>query len=407
MDKVKPWRTNHSTSLPYELFTLDISARLRSDPNSIKLLSSDFGNMVKNIPCAVLFPTHVTDIIDLVKFAYNSSRPFTIAARGNGHSVRGQAMADEGVVVDMRSLERFGGGNGIRVSWDSGLGFYADVGGEELWIDVLKATVEHGLAPVSWTDYLYLSVGGTLSNGGVSGQTFLHGPQISNVHELDVVTGKGEFLTCSRHLNPELFYAVLGGLGQFGIITRARIVLDKAPKRVKWIRMLYQDFSSFTRDQEHLISNNVLDYVEGSLIMHQSSSNNWRSSFFSNTDQSEIASLLSKHGILYCLEVVKYYDDASINTVEQELQLLLKHLKFNPGFVFKKDASFIDFLNRVRAGELKLQSLGQWDVPHPWLNLFIPKSRIMDFHAGVFINIIQAQNKSTGPILVYPTSRKK
>lgn len=156
-------------------------------------------------------------------------------------------------------------------------------------------------------------------------------------------------------MNPELFYAVLGGLGQFGIITRARIVLDKAPKRVrprlfrrnptvqlqisqtlllfgnlkylgtnwviilqvKWIRMLYQDFASFTRDQEHLILNNRLDYVEGSLIMHQSSSNNWRSSFFSNTDQSEIASLLSKHGILYSLEVVKYYDHSSINTIEQ------------------------------------------------------------------------------------------
>lgn len=91
----------------------------------------------------------------------------------------------------------------------------------------------------------------------------------------------------------------------------------------------------------------------------------------------------------------------------QELQLLLTQLNFNPGFVFKKDVSFIDFLNRVRAGELYLKSQGQWDVPHPWLNLFVPKSRIMDFHAGVFINIIQAQNKSTGPILVYPTSRKK
>ncbi|KAL8102581.1 cytokinin dehydrogenase 3-like [Apium graveolens] len=407
VSKLKPWKTNHSTSLPYELFSLDIAAKLHVDSNAIKMSSSDFGNMVKRIPSAVVLPTHITDIIDLVKFSYNSSSPFTIAARGHGHSVRGQAMASNGVVVDMTSLNKSSNGNGIRVSRSSSLGFYADVGGEQLWIDVLKATLEHGLAPVSWTDYLYLTVGGTLSNGGVSGQTFLHGPQISNVHELDVVTGKGEILTCSKHLNPELFYAVLGGLGQFGIITRARIVLDKAPKRVKWIRMLYQDFSSFTGDQEHLISNNKLDYVEGSLILHQSSSNNWKSSFFSNNDQSNIASLLSKHGILYCLEVVKYYDDSNINTIEQELQLLLNQLNFNPGFVFKKDVSFIDFLNRVRAGELYLQSQGQWDVPHPWLNLFVPKSRILDFHAGVFINIIQAQNKSTGPILVYPTNRKK
>ena len=39
-------------------------------------------------------------------------------------------------------------------------------------------------------------------------------------------------MTCSRTRNPELFFGVLGGLGQFGIITRARIVLDKAPTRV-------------------------------------------------------------------------------------------------------------------------------------------------------------------------------
>jgi FAD/FMN-containing dehydrogenase len=53
----------------------------------------------------------------------------------------------------------------------------------------LNATLEHGLAPRVWTDYLHITGGGTLSNGGIGGQAFWHGPQISNVHELDVVTG--------------------------------------------------------------------------------------------------------------------------------------------------------------------------------------------------------------------------
>lgn len=66
---------------------------------------------------------------------------------------------------------------------------YVDVSGGELWIDVLRETLKHGLAPKSWTDYLHLSVGGTLSNAGISGQAFRHGPQISNVHQLEVVTG--------------------------------------------------------------------------------------------------------------------------------------------------------------------------------------------------------------------------
>lgn len=45
-------------------------------------------------------------------------------------------------------------------------------------------------------------------------------------------SGKGELMTCSANKNSDLFYGVLGGLGQFGIITRARIALETAPKRV-------------------------------------------------------------------------------------------------------------------------------------------------------------------------------
>lgn len=49
---------------------------------------------------------------------------------------------------------------------------------------------------------------------------------------LFVGAGKGEVVTCSEKQNADLFYGVLGGLGQFGIITRARISLEKAPKMV-------------------------------------------------------------------------------------------------------------------------------------------------------------------------------
>lgn len=66
---------------------------------------------------------------------------------------------------------------------------FVEAMGGDLWVDVLKASLEFGLAPKSWTDYLHLTVGGTLSNAGISGQSFRHGPQISNVLHLQVVTG--------------------------------------------------------------------------------------------------------------------------------------------------------------------------------------------------------------------------
>ncbi|MBA0623512.1 hypothetical protein Godav_008972 [Gossypium davidsonii] len=267
---------------------------------------------------------------------------------------------------------------------------FVDVWGGELWIDVLRSTLQHGLAPKSWTDYLYLSVGGTLSNAGISGQAFNHGPQISNVHELDVVTGKGELLTCSEEQNSEMFHAVLGGLGQFGIITRARISLEPAPQRVRWIRVLYSNFSTFTRDQEYLISlheqpaSQKFDYVEGFVIVDEGLINNWRSSFFSPHNPVKISSLEPNGGVLYCLEIAKNYHESTASTIDQEVESLLKKLNFIPASVFTTDMPYVDFLDRVHKAELKLRSKGLWEVPHPWLNLFVPKSKIADFDKGVF-----------------------
>ncbi|KAJ6993717.1 cytokinin dehydrogenase 3 [Populus alba] len=409
LGKSKPW----TGFLPPQIQTLDFARNLHVEPDAIKSVSSDYGNIVHENPAAVLYPSSIEDIRSLIKFSYNNYTPFTVAARGHGHSVGGQAMASNGVVVDMMSLRNHKNGTGITVSKCPSLGFYADVGGEQLWIDVLHSTMEHGFAPVSWTDYLYLSVGGTLSNAGISGTTFRYGPQISNVYEMDVVTGKGELVTCSSHTNSELFYAVLGGLGQFGIITRARIALEPAPKRVKWMRMLYSDFSAFTRDQERLISingrkqKNALDYLEGSLLMAQGPPNNWRSSFFPSSDIPKIMSLVTQHAIIYCLEVAKYYDEGTRHTVDKDLQQLFKGLSFAAGFKYEKDVSFVDFLNRVRSGEQKLHSQGLWDVPHPWLNLFLPKSRILDFNKGVFHDLVLKRNITTGVVLFYPMNRKK
>ncbi|XP_065850138.1 cytokinin dehydrogenase 3-like [Euphorbia lathyris] len=406
-----------SKYLPPKLLSLNFADKIHTDTSTVKSAAVDYGNVVHKYPAAVLHPTSVQDIVNLIKFAYNySSPPFTVSARGRSHSVHGQAMAPNGVVVDMMMLRSFNNNeknNGVRVSRNAELGFYADVGGEQMWIDVLKETMSFGLAPVSWTDYLYLTVGGTLSNAGISGQSFRYGPQISNVYEMDVVTGKGEVVTCSKKKNSELFYGVLGGLGQFGIITRARIALDPAPKRVKWVRMLYNDFATFTRDQEKLISINgrkekkALDYVEGSLIMNQGPPNNWRSSFFPSSDIPTIMSLVSQHHIIYCLEIAKYYDHSTQHSLHKEMEEKYKTLSFIEGFKYEKDVSYVDFLDRVRSGEEKLQSQGLWDVPHPWLNIFLPKSHISDFNSGVFRDIILKRNITTGPVLVYPMNKKK
>lgn len=172
------------------VFPQNISDKFRNDSQAIDLTSTDYGHIVKTKSAAVFYPTSTDDIRSLILFANNSSSPLAIAARGQGHSIRGQCMTDNGVVVNLTNLViDQKSGPRILISQSPALGSYADVGGEQLWIDVLSESLKHGLSPVSWTDYLYVSVGGTLSNAGISGQTFRVGPQINNVYELDVITG--------------------------------------------------------------------------------------------------------------------------------------------------------------------------------------------------------------------------
>ncbi|KAL7155364.1 hypothetical protein ABFS83_03G070200 [Erythranthe nasuta] len=392
---------------PTELLSLEMEGRLSLEPSDVGSASRDFGGMQSSEPLAVLHPASAEDVARLVKAAYESAQGFGVSARGHGHSINGQAMAGNGLVIQMSGSSAEGSRRlGPRVSEES---MHVDVWGGELWIDVLRSTLEYGLAPKSWTDYLYLSVGGTISNAGISGQAFNHGPQISNVLELDVVTGKGELMTCSKEHNSKLYHAVLGGLGQFGIITRARIALEKTPTRVKWIRVLYSDFATFTQDQEYLISlhgqKRKFDYVEGFVIVDEGLINNWRSSFFSPRNPVKISSLNADGGVLYCLEITKNYHESNADTIDQEVEALMKKLNYIPASVFTTDLPYVDFLDRVHKAELKLRAKNLWEVPHPWLNLFVPKSRIADFDKGVFKGILG--NNTSGPILIYPMNKNK
>ncbi|RWW78254.1 hypothetical protein BHE74_00013536 [Ensete ventricosum] len=423
VDRLGTW----PAALPEGLLALDIVDKIHVDPDTTTRFATDYGGLSQAAPAAVLSPSSPDDIATLVRFAYSSSpSSFSIAAHGHGHSIRGQALVPGGVVVDMASLGR-GRSDRINVSSSD---WYVDAGGEQLWIDVLRETLKHGLSPRSWTDYLFLTVGGTLSNAGISGQAFRHGPQISN--------------------NSDLFYGVLGGLGQFGIITRARIALEPAPRRVRWLRLFYTDFSSFTGDQELLVSmtEKVFDYVEGQLLTEKDVGN---SSFFSDNDREKIKMLAAEYGGIYFVEGGVYYEPATASMVDQvdasssllshptkhvgtrrflplycdrspflvggflmlslssfscwqKLETLLRRLSFVPGFAFTKDVAYISFLNRVH--EEETHSVAPEDVLHPWLNMFVPKSRIRDFEMGVFKGILK-NNNPIGLVLIYPFNKNK
>lgn len=89
----------------------------------------------------------------------------------------------------------------------------------------------------------------------------------------------------------------------------------------------------------------------------------------------------------------------------QEVTRLLSQLSYIPSTLFISEVTYVEFLDRVQVSAVKLQSKGLWEVPHPWLNLLIPKSKIKKFAEGVFGNILK--ETSNGPVLIYPVNKSK
>ncbi|XP_076950374.1 cytokinin dehydrogenase 7-like [Bidens hawaiensis] len=369
----------------------------------------DFGGLHSTSPFAVIRPSSTHDISTVIHFA-SQSPTLTVTARGNGHSINGQSIStnNHGLLIDMKSLNLTV--NDVVLSNNNNI--TVDLNGGALWEDVLKrCLMSYGFAPRSWTDYLGLTVGGTLSNGGVSGQTFRYGPQTSNVTELEVVTGNGETVVCSGEENSELFFAVLGGLGQFGIITRARVVVQPAPDMVRWIRVVYSEFDEFTHDAEWLITRpegESFDYVEGFVFVNSDDPVNGWPSVVLDADQLPDPSVMTRsdNPVMYCLEVALHYSKENCSsTVDTRAKRLLERLRFMKDTLFKVDLSYIDFLLRVKEAEKQAKANGIWDAPHPWLNLFVSKSSISDFNHFVFKKILK--DGIGGPMLVYPILRSR
>lgn len=75
------------------------------------------------------------------------------------------------------------------------------------------------------------------------------------------------------------------------------------------------------------------------------------------------------------------------------------------GLKFSVDVKYMEFLLRVKRAEEEARANGIWDAPHPWLNLFVSKSNILEFDSVVFKKILR--HGVGGPILVYPLLRSK
>jgi cytokinin dehydrogenase len=249
------WAETSSTGPLRDLPTLDGDIVFADSDR--QAIASDYGGHVSRKPIAILRPRSANDVARMVGYA--NKHDLKIAMRGQGHSQYGQSQVDGGIVIDSSTL------NGVR--WHGGDAIDADPGAQ--WGQVAQAALERGLIPPVMVDSMMLTVGGTLSVGGTGETGYRYGAQVDNVLELDVVTGAGELVTSSVERNAELFLMTLAGLGQCGIIVRARLRLVQAGKVVAPRILTYDDLDTFLADQARLTRTETLDLLNGNAIRGQ------------------------------------------------------------------------------------------------------------------------------------------
>ena len=178
------------------------------EPGGAEYESASRTVLVAGSPAYVLRPESVGDVQAGVKFA--ASAGFLLSVRGGGHSFAGFGTNDGGVVIDLSRLAD------VEIIDDER--HLVRIGGGATWGQVATAMAPRGLA-ISSGDTKSVGVGGLTLTGGIGWKVRKYGLALDNVVAVEMVTADGEVAHASARENPELYWAIRGGGGNFGIVT--------------------------------------------------------------------------------------------------------------------------------------------------------------------------------------------
>lgn len=167
-------------------------------------------------PAVVLRPTTAQEVAAALEHARAEGLP--LAIRSGGHNPLGFGNIDDGVVVDLSRLDR------VELLGDDRV----RIGAGATWGKAAAALAEHGLAITSG-DTVSVGVGGLTQAGGIGWLVRKHGLTIDSLLAAEVVTATGDVVRASGTENPDLFWALRGGAGNFGVVTAFEFQAQPVP----------------------------------------------------------------------------------------------------------------------------------------------------------------------------------
>ena len=341
-----------------------LDGTLRTDLAARAESATDMGRIERVLPWAVLFPGSVGDIQKMVRFCREHG--IRVSQRGQHHSMHGQSLSP-GLVIERGALRQVREVAADRIVVDAGVTFK----------EILLRTLPHALRPRVLPGYAGLSVGGQLSVGGCP-MIGKFGGTVDNVRALQVVTGTGDVVECSETENVELFEAMLGGMGQCGIITRATLEAVHAHANARTWLLNYADPAAMFSDLRTLFERGEVDEV-------------YHVSFPPGSPV-----------FAFQLFVTKYWDPGA----PPDDAHLLRELHHPAALAVAQDRPYFEWATFVDAQVELLMASVQWEkLAKPWYDVWLPDSEVETHVLDVLRNLRPDDVGAGGFVLLFPHRR--